>query len=188
MRKILLPLVGIGLCFSASLVRADVSVGSLRGNFQQSCRDCDMRHNRLMCRCDDKQGNPHDTSMFNPGRCGFIENIDGTLQCTGGRRPHHRKIDVEAGAIWNQRDAERKCPRVCRRAGNMQWTGEWRTVRFGKNSVCGCRERRPWGGFEGEGWGGNNEGDNNEGGGWGNSQNGGNDQDNQNGEMNNENQ
>jgi hypothetical protein len=44
--------------------------------------------------------------------------------------------DVNAGPIWNQADAEVKCPRVCKPPA--RWNGLWRTTVAGKMSVCGC--------------------------------------------------
>lgn len=44
--------------------------------------------------------------------------------------------DIDAGAIWNQQDANTKCPNVC--ASNGGWSGQWVTVEAGKKSVCGC--------------------------------------------------
>jgi Mannan-binding protein len=44
--------------------------------------------------------------------------------------------DVNAGPIWNQADADAKCPRVCRPPA--RWNGQWRTTVQGKMSVCGC--------------------------------------------------
>lgn len=50
--------------------------------------------------------------------------------------------DYPAGPIWNQADAQRKCPAVCARAGRT-WDGNWRTTEFGRMSVCNCvREER----------------------------------------------
>ncbi|MBX9882173.1 MAG: mannan-binding lectin [Sphingomonas sp.] len=46
--------------------------------------------------------------------------------------------DLDSGPIWNQRDAEGKCPAVARRAGG-EWTGNWRTVQVGSASVCEVR-------------------------------------------------
>jgi len=43
--------------------------------------------------------------------------------------------DVEAGPLWNDADAARKCPTVC--AGTA-WSGQWRTTVPGRMSVCGC--------------------------------------------------
>ncbi|MBP5264341.1 MAG: mannan-binding lectin [Lachnospiraceae bacterium] len=46
-------------------------------------------------------------------------------------------IDIPAGPIWNQADAEKKCPMVCA-AHFGTWNGQWKTVVEGKMSVCGC--------------------------------------------------
>jgi hypothetical protein len=43
--------------------------------------------------------------------------------------------DVEAGPLWNNGDAERKCPALCAPA---KWTGQWRTTVQGRMSVCNC--------------------------------------------------
>jgi ribosome modulation factor len=50
------------------------------------------------------------------------------------RRPA-RTRDIDAGPIWNQADAEAKCPRVASDARG-RWTGQWRTVSPGRSSVC----------------------------------------------------
>jgi hypothetical protein len=42
---------------------------------------------------------------------------------------------VNAGPIWNQADAEKKCPRVAVSYGGV-WNGQWRTTVPGKMSVC----------------------------------------------------
>jgi Mannan-binding protein len=42
---------------------------------------------------------------------------------------------VDAGPIWNQADAEKKCPEVAKANGGA-WTGQWRTTVPGKMSVC----------------------------------------------------
>jgi hypothetical protein len=44
--------------------------------------------------------------------------------------------DVEAGPIWNQSDAEVKCPATCS-PGNVKWNGQWKTTVPGSMSVCG---------------------------------------------------
>jgi mannan-binding protein len=46
--------------------------------------------------------------------------------------------DVNAGPIWNQQDAEQKCPGTCTGAGYTSWNGQWKTTVPGKMSVCGC--------------------------------------------------
>lgn len=45
-------------------------------------------------------------------------------------------IDIPAGPIWNQQDAEKKCPQVC----PPHWNGQWTTTVWGKMSVCGTKE------------------------------------------------
>ncbi|WP_454916883.1 mannan-binding protein [Xanthobacter sediminis] len=46
---------------------------------------------------------------------------------------------VSAGPIWNNMDAQGKCPRVC--GGPGRWDGNWRTVAPGR-STCDCRVGR----------------------------------------------
>ncbi|MBX3563844.1 MAG: mannan-binding lectin [Sphingomonas sp.] len=45
-------------------------------------------------------------------------------------------IDVNAGPIWNQPDANAKCPKVAGDYGG-KWNGQWKTTVPGKMSVCG---------------------------------------------------
>jgi|GEM_PF-859197 hypothetical protein len=49
-----------------------------------------------------------------------------------------RTMAAEAGPIWNQADAERKCPEVAKSNGGM-WNGRWRTTVPGRMSVCELR-------------------------------------------------
>ncbi|HQV04419.1 MULTISPECIES: mannan-binding lectin [unclassified Novosphingobium] len=42
---------------------------------------------------------------------------------------------VNAGPIWNQADAQNKCP-VAAYAVGGRWTGQWRTTQEGRMSVC----------------------------------------------------
>lgn len=49
-----------------------------------------------------------------------------------------RTIAVEAGPIWNQADAETKCPQVAKSNGGV-WNGQWRTTVPGRMSVCELR-------------------------------------------------
>jgi rubredoxin len=65
----------------------------------------------------------------------------------GGSSKHYGW--VEAGPIWNQMDAERKCPDAARRAGGV-WDGQWRTTRPGEMSECELSGGR--GGGKREGW------------------------------------
>ncbi len=48
--------------------------------------------------------------------------------------------DEEAGPIWNQKDAEKKCPLACQ-ADNSTWNGEWTTTVENVQSVCGCEQK-----------------------------------------------
>lgn len=43
--------------------------------------------------------------------------------------------EISAGPIWNNWDAQNKCPNVC---APGTWNGNWRTVQPGMNSVCSC--------------------------------------------------
>lgn len=48
--------------------------------------------------------------------------------------------NVDAGPIWNQADAEKKCPVVTKATFNGSWTNE-----TGKpNAVCGCSSGKPF--------------------------------------------
>jgi Mannan-binding protein len=53
-------------------------------------------------------------------------------------KPRLRTIDVEAGPIWNQSDAQTKCPQVAKAIGGA-WDGQWRTTVPGRMSVCEIR-------------------------------------------------
>ncbi len=48
--------------------------------------------------------------------------------------------DIEAGPIWNQQDADAKCPQVCKTANASGWNKQWRTTVPGTMSVCGCTQ------------------------------------------------
>jgi len=44
-------------------------------------------------------------------------------------------VEMPAGPIWDNADAQRKCPNVC---GAKGWNGAWRTTVPGTESVCTC--------------------------------------------------
>lgn len=46
----------------------------------------------------------------------------------------------EAGPLWNDADAARRCPAVC---APDRWRGAWRTTVRGRMSVCGCELADP---------------------------------------------
>lgn len=54
------------------------------------------------------------------------------------------EIDVVAGPIWSNEDAQVKCPIICASYGG-EWTGSWHTPKesWGKMSLCKCRFRLP---------------------------------------------
>jgi hypothetical protein len=66
----------------------------------------------------------------------FLAVIAAALSLTLAAAPSFA-VDVNAGPIWNNDDAQTKCPQVC--GGRANWDGNWRTTEFGRNSVCACR-------------------------------------------------
>lgn len=75
-----------------------------------------------------------------PGRTSICEVAD-ILPPRERSAPEPRRRDVEAGPIWNQADAEVKCPRIAAEARG-RWTGQWRTTEVGRMSVCQIAEER----------------------------------------------
>ena len=49
-----------------------------------------------------------------------------------------RAVDIQAGPIFSNMDAQNKCPNVCRQNGNSRWTGQWHTIQGTATSVCDC--------------------------------------------------
>jgi mRNA-degrading endonuclease RelE of RelBE toxin-antitoxin system len=47
--------------------------------------------------------------------------------------------EVNAGPLYDQADANARCPRVCRSV-NCKWTGHWRTTVTNAASLCSCGE------------------------------------------------
>lgn len=77
----------------------------------------------------------------------FARNIAALMLCIGAAFATpafaQQARDVNAGPLWNQADAERKCPGVCQQSGG-QWNGHWRTTEWGRMSVCNCQaQARP---------------------------------------------
>ena len=60
--------------------------------------------------------------------------------CLAGTRAFG--VEIEAGPIWADQDANNKCPQVCASRGG-QWTGQWRTTQPGRMSVCDCKGVAP---------------------------------------------
>lgn len=63
--------------------------------------------------------------------------VCGCTYTVGGSGSSEYTMDVLAGPIWNNDDAQTKCPIVCASYGGT-WNGQWTTVVPGKMSVCGC--------------------------------------------------
>lgn len=57
----------------------------------------------------------------------------------GGRGRNDGAQWADAGPLWNQMDAQNKCPDVCRRSGGRTWDGNWKTTEPGRASVCSCQ-------------------------------------------------
>lgn len=53
-----------------------------------------------------------------------------------------QSYNVEAGPIWNNADAQNKCPGVCSGLG-ANWNGQWHTTKQGQMSVCSCEKASP---------------------------------------------
>lgn len=126
------------------------------GSYQQTCTNCYLssRNNTLSCICQDRNNFPQKTFLKISNNCSSIENINGNLQCTQWNNyqppsnpPHHHHhdyhyhqntFDIPAGPIWNQHDANHRCPAVCRNYRG-RWTGQWRTTIPGQMSICQCQ-------------------------------------------------
>ena len=46
--------------------------------------------------------------------------------------PASADFDMKAGQIFNDHDAQNKCPRAC----DLTWNGHWVTITEGKMSIC----------------------------------------------------
>lgn len=51
-------------------------------------------------------------------------------------------VDVDADLIWNDKDAQGKCPALCSAKG-LHWTGTWRKVGWTDRPVCACDDKAP---------------------------------------------
>lgn len=65
----------------------------------------------------------------------WLESMKGTLTRMVSEN-YTCGCDIVAGQIWNQQDAESKCPFICAEHGG--WSGQWVTTVEDQNSVCGC--------------------------------------------------
>lgn len=46
-------------------------------------------------------------------------------------------VNIAPAPIWNQRDANSKCEKICRWNGG-RWNGQWKTIVPNKASACTC--------------------------------------------------
>jgi hypothetical protein len=138
MKKISLALVLLSFLGFSSMA---FSHGLPAGNYKASCHRCSWNvRNVLRCTCQTANGFYRRTAIKVGRRCDYIQNENGNLTCTSrARHPYHRrsgKVVLSAGPIYNQGQANHRCPHVCR--GYRRWDGQWWTVRGGGNSVCEC--------------------------------------------------
>ncbi len=91
MKKLLLALMLAG----ASL---QIAHAMPAGNYQQTCRKCDMHRGELVCQCQKANHNHRRrarnwswTSLNNANGCWRVENHNGDLTCAGGWDRHQGK-------------------------------------------------------------------------------------------------
>lgn len=138
MKKYLLILILSGLCFSAFAEMRSYSAGPI-------WNDNDARA-KCPAVCTSHRGS------WNGQWRTVAEGQNSTCDCVKngeyhaswgapGPRVHIRQCQVRAfrtGPIWNNDDANFKCPQLCSRH-NARWTRQWWTVQPGRASVCQCR-------------------------------------------------
>lgn len=155
MKKIILPFFLSGLLgmasFSANgwvIPTAPLLAPMPPGNYSQTCSSCSVSgQNMLNCACADSHGLPHNTTLSIPRNCNYVENINGVLQCTQqtqtiptapSDQQNTRYFNIPVASIWNQLDANAKCPQACEN-NQAIWTGKWRVIPGGKIATCLCR-------------------------------------------------
>jgi hypothetical protein len=117
------------------------------GSYIRTCNSCFYNNGYLHCTCLNRNQVPVRSRLWKAQFCAGVKNVDGNLVCHGGYlpnvpgypRPYHMKQTFSAGPIYNQGQANHRCPNVCARTSFPYWTGVWRTVAYGSNSVCECR-------------------------------------------------
>jgi len=68
--------------------------------------------------------------------------LAGAVNLRAAETNHPLPNELNAGPIWNDGDAQKKCPNVCSQAGKP-WSGYWRTTVWGTMSVCSCGGSQP---------------------------------------------
>jgi len=73
--------------------------------------------------------------------CGEPQPIPGNAGYCGPTQPPNCSnpdpMDIQAGPIWNNQEAQSVCPTTCGNVG-LAWNGQWKTTQPGVMSVCGC--------------------------------------------------
>jgi FtsP/CotA-like multicopper oxidase with cupredoxin domain len=77
-------------------------------------------------------------TIINNQRVPFIKYASPVWQDTMALPVQNSAWDVKAGPIWNNADAQTKCPNTCKNASGGVWNNQWNTTIPGKMSVCGC--------------------------------------------------
>lgn len=132
----------IALLIFAFTALTDTIATAASYSFAKSCTGITQQGSIIQAVCRARHGVMVRTEIDSAGCIGDISNNIGQLVCAragsiapGGAVGFGREI--EAGPIWNDGDANGKCPAVCGRAG-LQWAGPWRTTVPGVMSVCTC--------------------------------------------------
>ena len=66
---------------------------------------------------------------------GWVTTVWNRMSVCGVKLPKPVTVDLEAGAIWSQSDAENKCKTLATKKGG-EWTGHWSTTVPNRMSVC----------------------------------------------------
>jgi len=77
-------------------------------------------------------------NLVNAICCSVAAALLGVALPTAAVAQSRTTIALEAGPIWNQADAQQKCPQVAKANGGT-WNGQWRTTVPGRMSVCEVR-------------------------------------------------
>jgi ribosome modulation factor len=112
------------MAVSPSIARAQSATRNIETDFLWSYTDAEKECPRVAAEAGGKWNGQW--RMSTPGKTSICEVTD--IKPPGKR-------NIEAGPIWNQADAQTKCPRVAAEARG-RWTGQWRTTQAGRMSVC----------------------------------------------------
>ena len=91
MKKLIFLIAILGLCYANISQAAQTP----RGNYQQTCRQCEMNHGNLYCICQTERGYWQRTNLSLARKCIKATNSNGNLQCT--KWAHHSRQRPEPG-------------------------------------------------------------------------------------------